>query len=56
MLRVTIDGVWLDLMTMSVPYTAEEGLATVYACAAAFFPLEFCADGLIANGVRPGGV
>lgn len=40
-LRVTIEGVWLDLMTMSHPYSRDEALATVMTCAAAFFPRHF---------------
>lgn len=45
-LRVTIEGVWLDLMTMSAPYAPDEALATVHACAAAFFPGHFGEAGL----------
>ncbi len=44
-LRVTTEGVWLDLMTMSAPYGRDEALATVWACAAAFFPRHFGAEG-----------
>ena len=46
-LRVTVEGVWLDLMTMSTPYSREEALATVHATAAAFFPAHFGAAGLL---------
>jgi TetR/AcrR family transcriptional repressor of bet genes len=46
-LRVTTEGVWLDMMTMSSPYTVSEAQATVHTCAAAFFPRHFSADGLI---------
>ena len=46
-LRVTIQGVWLDMITTTPDYTIEEGLATIHACAAAFFPRHFRADGLI---------
>jgi AcrR family transcriptional regulator len=46
-LRVTIEGVWLDLMTMVAPYSRDEALATVMTCAAAFFPRDFTAQGLI---------
>ena len=46
-LRVTIEGTWLDLITMAVPYARDEALATAYTCAAAFFPERFDADGLI---------
>jgi TetR/AcrR family transcriptional repressor of bet genes len=40
-LRVTVEGVWLDLMTMNRPYTRDEALATVMTCTAAFFPRHF---------------
>jgi AcrR family transcriptional regulator len=48
-LRVTVEGVWLDLMTMSTPYDVAEAMATVYACAHAFFPRHFGPQGLIAG-------
>jgi TetR/AcrR family transcriptional repressor of bet genes len=44
-LRVTIEGVWLDLMTMNAPYDRDEGLGTVYTCATAFFPRHFTPSG-----------
>ena len=46
-LRVTTEGVWLDMMTMNTPYSRAEALTTVYACAAAFFPRHFTDEGLI---------
>lgn len=46
-LRITTEGVWLDLMTMNIPYSRSEALATVYCCAQAFFPKHFNAQGLI---------
>jgi TetR/AcrR family transcriptional repressor of bet genes len=45
-IRLTIEGVWLDMMTMATPYTREEGLVTVRACAALCFPAHFDATGL----------
>lgn len=48
-LRVTTEGVWLDMMTMSRPYSREEALATTLTCAAAFFPHHFDDRGLIAG-------
>jgi TetR/AcrR family transcriptional repressor of bet genes len=45
-LRVTIEGVWLDLMTMNAPYDRTEGQGTVFTCAAAFFPRHFSGAGL----------
>ena len=46
-LRVTSEGVWLDMMTLTTPYAVAEGQATVYASAAAFFPRHFGPDGLL---------
>jgi AcrR family transcriptional regulator len=48
MLRVTSEGVWLDMMTMTTPYSRDEALATVRTCAALCFP-----DHFDANGLRP---
>jgi TetR/AcrR family transcriptional repressor of bet genes len=45
-LRVTIEGVWLDMMTMAAPYSRDEALRTVHSCAAAFFPRHFDPNGL----------
>jgi TetR/AcrR family transcriptional repressor of bet genes len=42
-LRVTIEGTWLDLMTMATPYDADEALATARTCAAHLFPKHFTA-------------
>lgn len=48
-LRVTIEGVWLDLMTMRAPYSRDEALRTVMTCAMAFFPRHFDEQGVIAR-------
>jgi AcrR family transcriptional regulator len=45
-LRVTVEGVWLDLMTITQSYGREEALATVHGVAAAFFPKHFTEAGL----------
>ena len=45
-LRVTTEGVWLDMMTMSTPYDREEAISTVFSCAEAFFPRHFNHNGL----------
>lgn len=50
-LRVTTEGVWLDMMTMTPHYGVQEAQATVFTAAAAFFPRHFSDRGLIA---RPG--
>lgn len=51
-LRVASDGLWLELMSLAVPYSMAEARTTLYTCATAFFPRHFTADGLIA-GVAP---
>jgi TetR/AcrR family transcriptional repressor of bet genes len=50
-LRVLVEGVWLDLITMSNPYGRDEARRTVYAAAASFFPRHFTEDGLIGRPV-----
>jgi AcrR family transcriptional regulator len=45
-IRVTIEGVWLDMMTMVAPYGREEALATARTCAAMCFPDHFIPAGL----------
>ena len=46
-LRVTTEGVRLDMMTMDSPYDPAEAQATVLTCAQAFFPRHFNAQGLM---------
>lgn len=46
-LRVAVAGVWLDLVTMRVPYGLDEALATLHLAASAFFPRHFDAQGVI---------
>lgn len=48
-LRVTSDGIWLELMTMVVPYSMSEARCTLFTCAAALFPRHFTDQGLIAG-------
>lgn len=45
-LRNTIEGAWLDMMTMVAPYSPDEALTTVRTCAALCFPNHFTAEGL----------
>jgi len=45
-LRVTVEGVWLEMMVATEPYDLVQGLRTVYACAQAFFPDHFNLMGL----------
>jgi TetR/AcrR family transcriptional repressor of bet genes len=51
-IRLTIEGVWLDMMTMATPYTREVGLGTARTCAALCFPGHFAPDGLKADRTR----
>lgn len=44
-IRVTSEGVWLDVITSTERMDNAEGLATVLACARAFFPRHFGRDG-----------
>jgi TetR/AcrR family transcriptional repressor of bet genes len=45
-IRVTIEGTWLDLMTMTAPYDRDEALTTVRTCVAMCFPEHFTPEGL----------
>ncbi|RYE51481.1 MAG: TetR family transcriptional regulator [Hyphomicrobiales bacterium] len=45
-LRTTIEGTWLDMMTMETPYSPDEAKTTVRTCAALCFPHHFTSDGL----------
>jgi TetR/AcrR family transcriptional repressor of bet genes len=40
-IRLTSEGVWMDIVTQAVPYGRQEGLQTVLTAAAAFFPDHF---------------
>lgn len=40
-LRLTIEGTWLDVMTMQQPYDMAEARATALACVAHLFPRHF---------------
>ena len=46
LIRVTIEGVWLDLMTMASPYSRDEALATVRTAVSLCFPDHFSPSGL----------
>lgn len=46
-LRITAEGVWLDMMTMTAPYDVRESQATIFTCAAAFFPRHFGLEGFL---------
>ena len=48
-LRVTIEGVWLELMFSALTYSREEAMRTAFFCAAALFHRHFTIDGLISR-------
>jgi AcrR family transcriptional regulator len=45
-LRHVNEGLWMDMMSMQVPYAQQEAVATLHACAAAHFPKHFSRSGL----------
>lgn len=45
--RVTVEGVWMDLLTMNDPYNRNEALKTVFLSASRLFPKHFDDNGLI---------
>jgi TetR/AcrR family transcriptional repressor of bet genes len=52
-IRLTIEGVWLDMMTMASPYSRLDGLVTARTCAALCFPDHFTTEGLKTGRKRP---
>jgi TetR/AcrR family transcriptional repressor of bet genes len=45
-LRVTIEGLWLDLMSLSMPYSRDEARKSAFTCVSVFFPEHFDETGL----------
>ena len=41
LIRIMTEGVWLDLMTLEVPYSVTEALETVLHGARALYPRHF---------------
>ncbi|MFN4142305.1 TetR family transcriptional regulator [Aestuariivirga sp.] len=48
-LRLTIEGVWLELMFSAKPYSREEALNTVLFCAGTLFPHHFGPGGPVSR-------
>lgn len=46
-IRVTLNGLWFDLMTMTGPYSRQESLATMFNMLMAFYPRHFDHRGCI---------
>ncbi len=53
LIRITIEGTWLELMTLANPYDQQEALLTVWTCAHGLYPRHFSPEGPIASS--PGG-
>ena len=53
LIRVTIEGSWLDLVTLAKPYDRVEALRTVWVCMAGLYPRHFGPDGLTRGAPRP---
>lgn len=45
-LRLINEGLWLDMLSMRNPYSRKEAIATLYSCAARYFPKHFGAEGI----------
>lgn len=48
LIRIMIEGLWLEMMTLLDPYDIVEAKATAWTCASLLYPRHFTADGLIA--------
>lgn len=46
--RVTLEGLWFDLMTSAEPYPIDGALSSMFQLATAFFPKHFDRNGVIA--------
>lgn len=49
LIRITIEGTWLELMTMLHPYDQQEARLTVWTCASGLYPRHFGPDGPVAR-------
>lgn len=46
LIRITIEGTWLEMMTVADPYDEQEAKLTVWTCASSLYPRHFGAGGL----------
>lgn len=53
LIRITIEGTWLELMTMLNPYDQLEAKQTVWTCAGGLYPRHFGPDGPVARSLTP---
>jgi len=47
MIRIMIEGLWLEMMTLLDPYSKEEAKQTAWTCASLLYPRHFGPDGLL---------
>ena len=47
LIRITIEGTWLEMMTLLNPYDEREAKATVWTCTQLLYPRHFGPDGLL---------
>lgn len=50
LIRLTIEGTWLELMTLVNPYDQQEAKSTVWTCASALYPRHFAPEGPLPHG------
>ena len=55
LIRITIEGTWLELMTLANPYDQQEALLTVWTCAHGLYPRHFTPDGPRASSQQGAG-
>ena len=51
-IRVTLNGLWFDLMTMTGPYSRQDSLGTMFNMLMAFYPRHFDHQGALEGGQR----
>ena len=51
-IRVTLNGLWFDLMTMTGPYSRQDSLGTMFNMLMAFYPRHFDPQGALECGQR----
>ena len=49
-LRFTSEGLWNDMLSMNDPYTKDDALSTLFACASVIFPKHFSRSGPLRFG------
>ena len=50
LIRITVEGTWLELITTINPYSQDEAKRTVWTCASVLYPRHFSPEGLIGAG------